>query len=93
MAPLLTPLLDSPIACDEAVAGLRRYSLISAPRGGFVSVHRLVQKITADQLDPDVAKDWRRATAALIEAALPLTPRTLTTRQRGRPSRRCCRMH
>jgi hypothetical protein len=71
VAPLLTPLLDSPIACDEAVAGLRRYSLISAPRGGFVSVHRLVQKITADQLDPDVAKDWRRATAALIEAALP----------------------
>ena len=71
VAPLLTPLLDSPIACDETVAGLRRYSLISAPRGGFVSVHRLVQKITADQLDPDVAKDWRRATAALIEAALP----------------------
>jgi hypothetical protein len=71
VAPLLAPLLDSPIACDEAVADLRRYSLISAPHGGFVSVHRLVQKITADQLDPDVAKDWRRATAALIEAALP----------------------
>ena len=71
VAPLLAPLLDSPVACAEAVAGLRRYSLISAPRDGFVSVHWLVQKITADQLDPDVAKDWRRATAALIEAALP----------------------
>jgi hypothetical protein len=71
VAPLLAPLLDSPIACDEAVAGLRRYSLISAPRDGFVSVHRLVQKITLDQLDPNVAKDWRRAAAALIEAALP----------------------
>jgi hypothetical protein len=71
VAPLLTPLLDSPTACDEAVASLRRYSLISAPRDGFVSVHRLVQKITLDQLDPDVAKDWRRAAAALIEAALP----------------------
>ena len=52
VAPLLTPLLDSPIACDEAVAGLRRYSLISAPRGGFVSVHRLVQKITAGPAGP-----------------------------------------
>ena len=71
VAPLLTPLLDSPTACDDAVASLRRYSLISAPRDGFVSVHRLVQKITLDQLDPDVAKDWRRAAAALIEAALP----------------------
>jgi Domain of unknown function (DUF4062)/Tetratricopeptide repeat len=71
VAPLLAPLLDSPIACDEAVVGLRRYSLISAPRDGFVSVHRLVQKITLDRLDPEVAKDWRRAVAALIEAALP----------------------
>jgi hypothetical protein len=69
--PLLAPLLDSPVTCDEAVADLRRYSLISAPRDGFVSVHQLVQKITADQLDPGVAADWRRATAALIEAALP----------------------
>jgi hypothetical protein len=71
VAPLLAPLLDSPIACDEAVAVLRRYSLISAPRDGFVSVHRLVQEITLDQLDPNVANDWRRAAAALIEAALP----------------------
>ena len=71
VAPLLAPLLDSPIACDEAVACLRRYSLVSAPRDGFVSVHRLVQEITLDQLDPNVAKDWRRAAAALIEAALP----------------------
>jgi Domain of unknown function (DUF4062) len=71
VAPLLAPLLDSSIACDEAVAVLRQYSLISAPRDGFVSVHRLVQKITLDHLDPGVAKDWRRAVAALIEAALP----------------------
>ena len=71
VAPLLGPLIDSPFAYNEAVGGLRRYSLISAPRDGFVSVHQLVQKITADQLDPDVSEDWRRATAALIEAALP----------------------
>lgn len=71
VAPLLVPLLDSPVTCDEAVADLRRYSLISAPRDGFVSVHQLVQKITADQLAPGVAADWRRAAAALIEAALP----------------------
>ena len=56
VAPLLTPLLDSPTACDEAVASLRRYSLISAPRDGFVSVHRLVQKITRTSW----TRTWRR---------------------------------
>ena len=53
MAPLLGPLLDDELARDEAVAGLRRYSLISAPRDGLVSVHRLVQAITLDQLPAD----------------------------------------
>ena len=42
------------------MAGLRRYSLISAPHDGLVSVHRLVQTITLAQL-PDVAADWRQA--------------------------------
>jgi Domain of unknown function (DUF4062)/Tetratricopeptide repeat len=71
VTPLLMPLLNDPIAFDDAVAGLRRYSLISAPRDGMVSVHRLVQRITAAQLDLRAAEDWRRAAAALIEAALP----------------------
>jgi hypothetical protein len=71
VAPLLMPLLDNPIACDDAVAGLRRYSLISELRDDLVSAHRLVQRLTMAQLDPDMAEDWRRAAAALIEAALP----------------------
>ena len=76
VAPLLEPLLDDDLARDEAVAGLRRYSLISAPRDGRVSVHRLVQAITLAQLPADAAAEWRRAAAAVIEAALPATPRT-----------------
>ena len=52
VAPVLVPLLDDDLARDEAVAGLRRFSLISAPRDGLVSVHRLVQAITLDQLPP-----------------------------------------
>lgn len=74
VASLLVPLLDDPLARDDAVAGLRRYSLISAPKDGLVSVHRLVQAITLAQLPPDVAADWRQATAAVIEAALPEDP-------------------
>ncbi len=71
VVPLLVPLLDDELARDEAVAGLRRFSLISAPRGGLVSVHRLVQAITLDQLPAQEAQAWRRAAAAVIEAALP----------------------
>ena len=74
VAPLLVPLLDDELARDDAVAGLRRYSLISAPRDGRVSVHRLVQAITLDQLPAEEAEAWRRAAAAVIEAALPGDP-------------------
>ncbi len=74
VAPLLVPLLDDELARDEAIAGLRRFSLISAPRGGLVSVHRLVQAITLDQLPPGEAGAWRQAAAAVIEAALPGDP-------------------
>ena len=75
VGPVLAPLLDDELAPDEAVAGLRRFSLISAPRGGLVSVHRLVQAITLDQLPVQEAAAWRRAAAAVIEAALPGDPR------------------
>ncbi len=74
VAPLLMPLLADPLARDEAVEGLRRYSLISAPRDGMVSVHRLVQDITVAALPADLAADWRRAAASVIEAALPHDP-------------------
>ena len=74
VAPVLVPLLGDDLARDEAVAGLRRFSLISAPRGGLVSVHRLVQAITLDQLPAEEAAAWRRAAAAVIGAALPGDP-------------------
>jgi hypothetical protein len=74
VAPLLVPLLDDELACDDAVAALRRYSLISAPHDGLVSVHRLVQAITLAQLPADQADAWRQATVAVINAALPANP-------------------
>jgi cellulose biosynthesis protein BcsQ len=74
VAPLLVPLLEDTLLRDDAIAGLRQYSLISAPQDGRVSMGRLVQAITLAQLPPDLAADWRQATAALIEAALPDSP-------------------
>ena len=50
VAPVLAPLLEDQLAASDAIAALRRYSLISPPADGWVSVHRLVQAVTADQM-------------------------------------------
>ena len=71
VAPVLTPLLDDELAAGDAVASLRRYSLTSLPADGSVSVHRLVQAVTADQMPDELAQAWQQAAAALIEAAIP----------------------
>ena len=70
----LAQLLADPLAVDDAIAALRRYSLISPPNGGLVSVHRLVQAITVARLPASQAAAWQQATAALITAALPADP-------------------
>ena len=73
VAPVLAPLLGDPVVAGDAIGALRRYSLISPPADGAVSVHRLVQAVTADQMPADVAQAWRLA-AALVEAAIPGDP-------------------
>jgi hypothetical protein len=70
----LAPLLDDPVAADDAVASLRQFSLVSPPQDGLVSVHRLVQAVTIDQLPAGQAEAWRQAVRSLIEAALPSDP-------------------
>ena len=71
VAPVLAPLLEDELAAGDAIAALRRYSLISPSGDGSVSVHRLVQAVTADQMPAELARAWRQAAAALIEAAIP----------------------
>ena len=71
VAPVLVPLLHDQLAAGDAVAALRRYSLVSPPADGVVSVHRLVQAVTLDQMPADLAAAWRQAAAAVIEDAIP----------------------
>ena len=71
VAPVLTPLLDDELATGDAVAALRRYSLVRPAGDGAVSVHRLVQAVTADQMTDELRDAWRQAAAAVIEAAIP----------------------
>jgi hypothetical protein len=75
VAPVLAPLLEDELAAGDAVGALRGYSLVRPAGDGAVSVHRLVQAVTADQMPDDLAQAWRQAAAALVEAALPKDPR------------------
>jgi Tetratricopeptide repeat len=69
--PALAPLLGDELAAGDAVAELRHYSLVTPAANGSVSVHRLVQAATADQIPAELASQWRQAAAALIDAAIP----------------------
>jgi Tetratricopeptide repeat len=71
---VLGPLLEDPLAAGDAIGALRRYSLITPAADGSVSVHRLVQAVTADQMPAELARDWQQAAAELIEATIPGDP-------------------
>jgi hypothetical protein len=71
VAPVLMPLLEDLLAAGDAIAALRRYSLITSAAGGSVSVHRLVQAVTADLMPAELVSRWQQAAAALIEDAIP----------------------
>jgi Domain of unknown function (DUF4062)/Tetratricopeptide repeat len=75
VAPVLVPLLKDELAAKDAVAALRHYSLVSPAAAGAVSVHRLVQAVTADHMSGLLAEAWRQAAASLIEAAIPDDPK------------------
>jgi hypothetical protein len=79
VAAALMPLLEDELATNDAIAELRRYSLISPAAGGAVSVHRLVQAVTVAQMHAEVADAWQQALAALIEAAIPDDPELPST--------------
>jgi Tetratricopeptide repeat len=70
----LVPLLEDELEAGDAIAVLRRYSLVTPAGNGLVSVHRLVQAVTLDQVPADLVTAWQLAAAALIEAALPGDP-------------------
>jgi Tetratricopeptide repeat len=75
VAPVLEPLLEDPLAASDAVAMLRRYSLVTPAADGSVSVHRLVQAATIEQMTDVLAAQWRQAAVTVLEAAIPGDPR------------------
>jgi hypothetical protein len=59
VASVIEPLLEDELATGDAIEALRRYSLITLLADGSVSVHRLVQAVTADQMPAELASQRR----------------------------------
>jgi hypothetical protein len=68
---VLATLPGDSMAAGDAVAALRRYSLLTPAGDGLVLVHRLVQAVTLAQTPARLAAEWQNAAAELVEAAIP----------------------
>ncbi len=61
-----------PLAFNDAVAAIRRYSLIETGRNSTLSLHRLVQAVIRDRLDEAGRNQWATAAVEVVDAAFPL---------------------
>ncbi len=68
--PLKSTVTDN-LALNNAVASLRRYSLIQKD-GDALSLHRLVQAVARDRLSGDGREDWAYTAVRLVNSAFPV---------------------
>ncbi|MFZ5450209.1 MAG: FxSxx-COOH system tetratricopeptide repeat protein [Thermodesulfobacteriota bacterium] len=66
----LAAAVQDPLALDDALGVLRRYSLLEVA-GDALAVHRLVQAVARDRLEDDARKQWAGVAVALVNAAFP----------------------
>jgi hypothetical protein len=69
------------------LGALARYSLVKRT-GPDVTVHRLVQQVVRDSLDPADQRSWA---AAAVELLMALFPPTASWRSTGQAVSGCCR--
>lgn len=67
----LAQTLTDQVACNKAIAALRRYSLIEK-KDDNLSLHRLVQTVTRDQMSEDEQKLWAEVAVNIIDDAFPI---------------------
>lgn len=68
---LLRETVSDALAFDETVSAIRRYSLIDATGDSTFSMHRLVQAVIRDRLDPPARQSWAEMAAKVINQAFP----------------------
>jgi hypothetical protein len=68
---VLRSLPGTTLDVNRAISLLRRQCLIRIPAADHVSIHRLVQAVTLDNLPAAARAAWRRAACALLQGVLP----------------------
>lgn len=72
LGPVLGPVLADPYQFNLALAALRHASLVTRhPETRTLSVHRLVQAVLQDQMEPAEAQLWSKRVVLLLHAAFP----------------------
>jgi hypothetical protein len=71
LGPVLAPLVNDPLALNEAIALLRAYGLIRRDSMAKVlRVHRLVQAVLQDTMDDQVRRQWVERAVLMVNEAL-----------------------
>jgi tetratricopeptide (TPR) repeat protein len=65
----LAKAIKDPTALDDAIASLRRYSLVKVSEDRLLSVHRLVQAVGRARLTEEDMKDWAKIAVLLLSEA------------------------
>ena len=70
--------VGDPLAMDDALSALRRYSLVEISDESL-AVHRLVQAVVRDRMEEDEKKAWAGAAVELVNAAFPYRENVIET--------------
>jgi len=71
LGPVLAPLVNDPIALDEAIALLRAYGLIRRDSvAKTLRVHRLVQAVLQDTMNSQERREWVGRAVSMVNEAL-----------------------
>jgi len=72
LGPVLGPVAADPSQFDLTLAALRSASLVTRqPETRTLSVHRLVQAVLQDQMEPDEARLWSERVIGMVDTAFP----------------------
>jgi tetratricopeptide (TPR) repeat protein/transcriptional regulator with XRE-family HTH domain len=72
LGPLLGPVAADQLACDEAVAVLRSYSLLQRhAASSSLTTHRLVQVVLKDRMDADTRREWAERALRAVHRVFP----------------------
>jgi tetratricopeptide (TPR) repeat protein len=72
LGPVLQPVAADPYQLDQAIAALRTFSLVQRqPETHMLSVHRLVQAVLKEQLEPASMRLWAERAVRAVHAAFP----------------------